>query len=108
MSAVPSHETPNKRGFDDRTYQRTSMEGGSTWQCPFPAEADDVNEAAVPMRVELDATGHVLHAAVLRDPGHGFGREAARCVYDKRWVAALDREGSPVAATAVIVVRFLR
>jgi protein TonB len=81
------------------------MEGGATWKCPFPSEADDVNDAAVPMRVDLDASGHVLHAAVLRDPGHGFGREAQRCVHDKRWAAALDRDGNPIAAIAVIALR---
>ncbi len=88
--------------------RHASMEGGSTWQCPFPTEAGDINDASVTMRVEVDATGHVRHASVVRDPGHGFGREAARCVYEKHWTAALDRRGAPVATTAVVVVRFVR
>ncbi len=84
------------------------MVGEASWKCPFPSEADGVNAASVQMRVAVDPRGHVLDAVVERDPGHGFGREATRCVRDKQWTAAADREGVAVASSVVIMVRFSR
>lgn len=107
----PARGDANGRAADATGPDRSRparMAGSSTWQCPFPVEADDVNEATVPMRVALDATGRVVRASVLRDPGHGFGREATRCVLAKTWVAALGRDGVAVAATVTVVVHFMR
>ena len=88
--------------------RRASMIGGSLWQCPFPVEADGIDQALVDLRVEVDASGHVKSALVDGDPGHGFGREARRCVLDKKWQPALDHAGTGVAGTAVVRVRFTR
>jgi DNA ligase-1 len=41
-----------------------------------------------------------------KDRLHGMAQ--VDLIDDKRWTAALDRDGNPVAATAVIVVRFVR
>ena len=86
------------------------LAGGSTWECPFPLEADDagVDHAVVSLRIEVAADGHVLSANATRDPGHGFVREARRCALSKHWSAGLDRAGQPVNSTTVVNVRFER
>jgi len=86
------------------------LAGGSTWDCPFPDEADDagVDHAVVSLRIEVAADGHVLSASAARDPGHGFAREARRCALSKRWSAGLDRAGQPINSTTVVNVRFDR
>ena len=86
------------------------LAGGAQWQCPFPLEADDagIDNAVVTLRVEVDASGGVQKVTTTADPGNGFGREARRCATSKRWAAGLDREGHPVAAVALINVRFER
>jgi protein TonB len=85
-----------------------SMAGDSSWQCPFPSQADGINEAFVQLRVFVDAGGKALDAAVMVDPGHGFASQAVRCAIGKRWSPALDREGLPIGATAIVRVRFTR
>jgi len=86
------------------------LAGGSTWDCPFPIEADDagVDNAVVTLRIEVAADGHVLSAVATRDPGHGFGREARRCALSKHWSAGLDHAGRPISSTTVVNVRFDR
>ena len=88
--------------------RRASVVGGSSWQCPFPIEADGIDQATVDLEVDVDASGGVHSASITRDPGRGFGREARRCVLDKKWQPALDRVGSAVASRAAIRVRFIR
>lgn len=86
------------------------LAGGMRWDCPFPPEADleGIDRAVVSLRVDLTATGEVLAARATTDPGFGFARVATRCALSKRWAAALDRRGNPVAATTVVTVRFDR
>jgi protein TonB len=98
-------DAPSARA-DDRS-RRAALAGGSSWQCPFPTEAL-VDEATVLLRVQVDASGAVAGVSVLREPGDGFGREAARCARSKSWSPALDRDGRPVAAAADVNVRFQR
>jgi protein TonB len=62
----------------------------------------------VTLEVSVDAAGRLAKVAIVRDAGHGFGREASRCATGRRWMSALDRHGSPVAATLTINVRFDR
>jgi protein TonB len=85
-----------------------TMTGESSWQCPFPPHADGIDEAIVQLRVFVDAGGNALDAAVIVDPGHGFASQAVRCAIGKRWSPALDREGIPIRATAIVRVRFTR
>ncbi len=84
--------------------------GSGRWQCPFPDEADDagIDHAVVSLRVEVAADGSVRSVSTSNDPGDGFGREARRCAGSKRWGAALDRAGRPVAGVALGTVRFER
>lgn len=87
------------------------LAGGGTWSdCPFPKEADELrlDGALVTLRVSVSQDGSVSTVDVKEDPGDGFGREARRCAHRKRWAPGLDRAGKPIAATALIKVRFER
>jgi protein TonB len=85
-----------------------SLSDESSWHCPFPPEADAIDEAIVELRVFVGANGEAQDAVVITDPGHGFGAAALRCAIGKRWKPALDRHGNPVPATAIVRVRFTR
>jgi len=89
---------------------RARLAGGASWSCPFPVEADGrgIDDAVVRLRVEVGADGRVVRAVVISDPGSGFGREAAACARSKRFDAARDRQGRPVAGQALVSVRFHR
>jgi hypothetical protein len=50
----------------------------------------------------------VLSVAVVSDPGHGFGAAAQLCARQKRFLPALDRAGTPIVASVVVNVRFMR
>lgn len=102
----------NGNGIDplgDRSRPPHLADGGS-WDCPFPAEADEVgvDRAVVSLRVEVAADGRVTRVSVANDPGHGFGREAKRCAFGKRWSAGLDRAGAAVSTFALVNVEFER
>lgn len=87
-----------------------ALAGGSSWDCPFPEEADEagVDHAVVGLRIQVGADGRVLSVTTSADPGHGFGREARRCAHSKRWSPGLDSSGTPSAASTVVNVRFDR
>jgi protein TonB len=106
-SAAPM--TSSAAAGPDRS-RRPSLAGAGEWKCPFPpeADADEIDEAAVTLRVEVDPSGAAKRAAVMADPGHGFGREAQRCAMSKRWNVALDHEGNPIEGTVTVRVRFDR
>jgi protein TonB len=82
--------------------RRASVNASDTeWNCPFPAEAnaDQIDDARVPIQVDVRTDGTPVAVRVLRDPGHGFGRAAQRCAMSKRFLPALDHDGSPIAGT---------
>jgi periplasmic protein TonB len=87
-----------------------SVAGGASWDCPFPAEAEEasIDHATVSLRVEVAADGGVLAVRATADPGSGFGREARRCAQGKRWSAGLDRAGRPTRSFALVNVHFDR
>jgi protein TonB len=86
------------------------LAGAALWDCPFPDEADDaaIDHAIVTLRVAVSAEGSMREVDVLRDPGHGFAREARRCAQSKRWEPGLDRAGQPAGSVATVNVRFER
>ncbi|HEY0467401.1 MAG TPA: hypothetical protein VGC79_24545, partial [Polyangiaceae bacterium] len=87
--------SPTKTALIEVDHSRAPrLAGGSSWDCPFPVEADDagLQHALVTLRIEVAADGHVLQASATRDPGHGFGREARRCALGKRWAPGLDHD----------------
>jgi len=88
-----------------------ALSGSTDWDCPFPAEADaeQIDNAYVVIQVKVRADGTAENVNVMQDPGHGFGREARKCAMRKRYNAAFDVDGNPVAGmTKQIRVRFSR
>lgn len=106
-SSGKSHRPPVRAENQTRAPR---LAGLAEWSCPFPPEADveQINDASVSLRVQVDPTGRVESVTVSNDPGYGFGRVAQRCAFSKRWDPGLDRRGKPTGATAHIKVRFRR
>ncbi len=95
----------------DRSRGATIAPGASWSSCPFPAEADadQIDFQTVQIIVTVRGDGTAQSVKVLADPGHGFGRAARQCALGQRFVAALDRDGSPMLGTTPpILVRFTR
>jgi protein TonB len=81
------------------------------WACPWPrdAEADDLVEQVVVMKVSVRADGTAAAARLVSDPGHGFGAAAVACAMATRFEAGRDREGRAVASVSPpLRVRFTR
>ena len=87
-----------------------SMTGTTEWRCPFPSEADaeGANHAVATLRIIVDVRGLPTGVLVLRDPGHGFGREARRCALEKHFEPALDHAGIPIEGKVTLNVHFDR
>jgi protein TonB len=83
----------------------------AAWSCPWPAEADaeQVNERTVVLRVSVRPDGRAGDVDVLSDPGLGFGPAARACALATRFEPARDADGRPVAApSGPIRVHFFR
>jgi protein TonB len=72
----------------------------ANWSCPWPrdAAAELIDTQLVVIRVVVSAAGAVESAALLADPGRGFGSAAIACALRTRFTPARDREGRPVRA----------
>jgi len=90
--------------------RQVSLQGGSAWNCPFPPEADaeQIDQAVVTVQITVKPDGSVLSASVVRDPGHGFGRQARGCALTRRYLPALDRTGTPILQSIPVNVNFSR
>ncbi len=75
------------------------LSGSSDWKCDWPAEADSeqIDDAFVMVEVMVGPNGRAQKVNVLKDPGHGFGRNARSCAMRESFTAPLDREGNPIA-----------
>lgn len=94
-----------------RDLSRVAVPATRNWNCGFPPEADrdEINSATVTLVVTVGPDGRARSVTVLRDPGHGFGRQARQCALGKRYHPGLNREGRPVAKTTPpFVVHFNR
>ena len=83
----------------------------AAWSCPWPAEADaeQVNEKTVVLRVRVQPDGRAETVEVVSDPGFGFGAAARACALGTRFEPAHDTDGHPIAAqSAPIRVHFFR
>ncbi len=101
---------PQVAAAPDRS-RAPSLANGTDWSnCPFPPEADtaQIDQASVTIEISVGADGAPIHAAVLRDPGNGFGREAVRCAMRERYTPGLDHAGNPIAARFQVRARFSR
>jgi len=106
-SAAPA--APTVKAID-RSRPAAIVHGESwSWTCPWPAEADAIDDAVVVVKVTVDTAGRASRVEVMADPGYGFGREARRCALREAYTPALDREGRAVVETTQpIRVRFAR
>jgi protein TonB len=86
------------------------LAGGTSWNCPFPpeADADQIDQAVVGVRVTVRTDGSASSVVVVSDPGHGFGRAAKACALARRYQPALDRTGTPIVSSSMVNVRFSR
>lgn len=83
----------------------------AAWSCPWPAEADaeQVNEQTVVLRVAVRADGRADRVDVLSDPGFGFGAAARLCALRTRFEPARDPVGRAIVnLSPPIRVHFLR
>lgn len=81
------------------------------WVCPWPAEADaeQIDEQTVVIRVRVRADGGVDAAELVADPGVGFGRAALACAKQTHFQPARDGTGAlTVAWSSPIRVHFTR
>lgn len=80
-----------------------------SWSCPWPAEADAIDDAVAVVQITVDPAGRAARVDLVNDPGYGFGREARRCALRETYAPALDRDGRAVLGTTKpIRVRFAR
>ena len=112
-SPVAEASSPPRPAAHSPTAGRSSPVSlaSESWSCPWPAEADaeQIDEQLVILRVVVSASGDPRSATVLADPGHGFGPAALACAMRTRFTPALDAKGDPTAATSPpIRVRFTR
>jgi protein TonB len=81
------------------------------WQCAWPrsADAEDIDEQSVVIRVAVRSDGAVASTRLVSDPGHGFGAAALACAVRTHFTPACDRHGRPLfAESPPIRVRFTR
>ncbi|HRI65049.1 MAG TPA: energy transducer TonB [Polyangium sp.] len=88
-----------------------SLVGSTSWDCPFPPEADaeQIDQAVASVVVTVRPDGSVQSVKVVEDPGYGFGRAARICALARKFSPGLDKSGQPATmATPPIRVRFTR
>ena len=108
-SVDPNAAPTGTPGEPDRS--NTIRLEGDEWRCAWPREADaeQIDEQAVVIRVVVRADGTVESATLVSDPGHGFGQAAVACATRTRFVPARDRGGRAFTSTSPpIRVRFTR
>jgi protein TonB len=103
--APPAPTTPDR--------SRGLHVSNTNWHCDFPPEADaeQIDQMEVATEVSISATGKVLDAHVLKDPGYGFARAAVQCALRQggtMFDLALDRDGNPIASKLSLKVHFNR
>jgi protein TonB len=100
---------PPKKNKIDRS--RPVQLDEDNWGCAWPREADaeQIDEQSVVLRVRVNPRGLVESVTLESDPGHGFGAAAVACAKKTRFSPALDPEGQAIAALSPpIRVRFTR
>jgi periplasmic protein TonB len=106
---VDPRSPPSTAAVPDRS-SAVALEAQS-WSCPWPQEADaeQIDEQSVIIRVVVTPDGAADSVEVVSDPGHGFGRAATTCALQTRFTPARDGAGTPIRARSPpIRVRFTR
>jgi periplasmic protein TonB len=110
VSAVDPNAKPTSNPQEVNRAARVSLRTNN-WNCPWPSEADaeQINEQFVVLRVVVDKSGSVISARVINEPGFGFGDAAKTCAMRTHFSPARDAQGDPVQAESPpIRVRFVR
>lgn len=103
-SRVPASGAVAPGGTGDGTTVRSRARAvaldQAAWSCPWPAEADarQVDQETVVLRVVVGADGRADRVDVVEDPGFGFGRAARQCALGTRFEPARDPAGERIAA----------
>ncbi len=100
QKAVTGPVVPNGASNIARSRARPVTLDAENWSCPWPAEADarQVDQETVVIRVQVGADGRADRVDVVEDPGFGFGPAARQCALATRFGAARNVAGDPVAA----------
>jgi periplasmic protein TonB len=101
----------NGSGNLARSRARPVTLDAENWNCSWPAEADarQVDQETVVIRVQVGADGRSDRVDVVEDPGFGFGAAARQCALVTRFGAARNAAGDPIAALSpAIRVHFHR
>jgi protein TonB len=113
-SRAPAAGTVAPGGTGDgaaRSRARAVALDEAAWSCAWPAEADarQVDQETVVLRVAVRADGRADRVDIVDDPGFGFGRAARQCALGTRFEPARDLAGAPIAALSPpIRVHFFR
>jgi protein TonB len=113
-SASPGEQAPSRHQAPSSVAVDWSIPvslASESWSCPWPHEADaeQINEQTVVLRIVVAAGGDPESVTVVSEPGHGFGAAAVVCASRTHFTPARDRSGEPVRATSPpIRVRFTR
>jgi len=110
VGAVAPGGTTDGAGTARSRARAVSLDEGG-WNCPWPAEADaqQVNEQIVVLRVSVLPDGRADNVDVLSDPGFGFGAAARLCALRTRFEPARDPAGQMITALSPpIRVHFFR
>jgi protein TonB len=109
--AVTGPVAHNGPGDGARSRARPVSLDQAAWNCPWPPEADarQVDQETVVIRVAVGGDGRADRVDVLQDPGFGFGSAARQCALATRFGAAHNPAGDPIAALSPpIRVHFFR
>jgi protein TonB len=112
VAGAPAQQQPHPATASTTLDRSTPVSlATESWSCPWPREADaeQIDEQTVILRVVVTADGDPERATVLSDPGHGFGPAALACALRTHFTPALCSKGAPIRATSPpIRVRFTR
>jgi protein TonB len=85
-----------------RSLARSVSLDQSAWSCQWPSEADaqQIDEQTVVLRVTVRPDGRAERADIVSDPGFGFGQAARVCALATRFEPARDSAGLRIGATS--------
>jgi protein TonB len=94
----------------DRSRRASVVDSNAWLTAPFPPEADQaqIDDAHVTIQIDVRSDGIPSAVRVLKDPGHGFGREARKYALGLHYNPALDRDGNPVASVFTLPIHYSR
>lgn len=90
---------------------RPAQPGRHDWACSWPedAQAGDLRDARVTIRVDVSPDGSPEGVEILNSPAPAFAEAARRCALSEQYKPALDASGHRTrGVTSLFLVHFLR